>query len=63
MTPAQSPSVPTHLPQQQQFINGIATRLAQLAKDPPDLLVYLQAHAECVTAVFRPVGFPVRGAV
>ena len=39
------------------MLNGITARLAQLAKDPPDLLVYLRAHAECVTNAFKPVGF------
>lgn len=52
--PVQSSPAP---PQIQQFVNGITARLAQLAKDPPDLLVYLRAHAECVTNAFKPVGF------
>ncbi len=52
--PVQSTPAP---PQIQQFINGVTARLAQLAKDPPDLLVYLRAHAECVTTAFKPVGF------
>lgn len=56
MTSVQSPPAPTQL-QQQQILAGIAARLAQLAKDPPDLLVYLRAHAECVAGAFRPVGF------
>lgn len=56
MTLEQSPSAPTHT-QQQQFFNAIAIRLGQLAKEPPDLLVYLKAHAECVTGAFKPVGF------
>jgi len=41
----------------QQFINGITARLAQLAKDPPDLLIYLRTHAECISGAFKPVGF------
>lgn len=58
MTPVQSPPAPPQLQQQQQqFFNNIAARLTQLAKDPPDLPVYLRAHAECVSAAFRPVGF------
>ena len=56
MTSVQSPPAPTQL-QQQQILAGIAARLAQLAKDPPDLLAYLRAHAECVAGAFRPVGF------
>lgn len=52
--PVQSSPAPTQI---QQFVNSITARLAQLAKDPPDLLVYLRAHAECVTAAFKPVGF------
>lgn len=43
--------------QLQHFINGISARLAQLAKDPPDLVVYLRAHAECIDAGLKPVGF------
>lgn len=43
--------------QVQQFINGITARLAQLAKDPPDLLIYLRAHAECISTAFQPAGF------
>lgn len=50
----QSPAPPQS---QQQFINGITARLAQLAKDPPDLPIYLRAHAECISAAFKPVGF------
>ncbi len=57
MTPVQPSLAPTQLSQQQQFLNGIATRLSQLAANPPDLGVYLRAHAECVTGAFRPVGF------
>ena len=54
MMPVQSLPAPTQV---QQLLNGITARLAQLAKDPPDLLVYLRAHAECVTNAFKPVGF------
>lgn len=50
----QSPAPPQL---QQQFINGITARLAQLAKDPPDLPIYLRAHAECISGAFKPVGF------
>jgi len=53
MTLVQAPG-PT---QQQQFLNNIAARLAQLAKDPPDLLSYLRSHAECVVTAFKPTGF------
>ncbi|WP_148218190.1 efflux RND transporter periplasmic adaptor subunit [Opitutus terrae] len=53
----QSPPAPAQLQQQQQLFNSITARLTQLAKDPPDLPVYLRAHAECVTTAFRPVGF------
>jgi len=52
--PVQSLPAPTPV---QQLLNGITARLAQLAKDPPDLSVYLRAHAECVTNAFKPVGF------
>ena len=54
MMPVQSLPAPTQV---QQLLNGITARLAQLAKDPPDLLVYLRAHAECVMNAFKPVGF------
>src|SRR5690606_28790288 len=43
--------------QLQRFANDISARLAQLAKDPPDLLAYLQVHAECLISALRPVGF------
>jgi hypothetical protein len=43
--------------QQQQILGGIIARLAQLAKEPPDLLTYIRAHAECVAGAFRPAGF------
>ena len=49
---------PSPAPNQvQQFLNGITARLAQLAKDPPDLSAYLRVHAECISAVLKPVGF------
>ncbi len=54
MTPVQSSPAPTQV---QQFFNGITARLAQLAKDPPELLVYLRAHAECVSSALNPTGF------
>jgi hypothetical protein len=56
MMSVQPPPAPAQL-QQQQILAGIANRLAQLAKDPPDLLAYFRAHAECVAGAFRPVGF------
>ena len=34
----------------------ISARLAQIAKDPPDLAVYLRLHAECVVHSLQPVG-------
>lgn len=43
--------------QLQRFANDITARLAQLAKDPPELLAYLRAHADCVVGALRPVGF------
>lgn len=54
MMPVQPSPAPTQV---QQFFNGITGRLAQLAKDPPELLVYLRAHAECVSTAFNPIGF------
>jgi hypothetical protein len=54
MTPVQSSPAPTQV---QQFFNGITARLAQLAKDPPELLAYLRAHAECVSTALNPTGF------
>jgi GAF domain-containing protein len=56
MTSVQPPPAPTQS-QQQQFLNGITARLALLARDPPDLLVYLRVHAECVTSTLKPIGF------
>lgn len=41
----------------QRAANDIAARLAQLAKDPPDLLTYFRVHAECVSNTLRPAGF------
>lgn len=41
----------------QRAANDIAARLAQLAKDPPDLLAYFRVHAECISTTLRPVGF------
>lgn len=43
--------------QLQRFANDITARLAQLAKDPPELLAYLRAHADCIVSALRPVGF------
>ncbi len=34
----------------------ISARLAQIAKDPPDLTAYLRLHAECVVHALQPVG-------
>jgi hypothetical protein len=50
----QSPTAP---PQIQQVINGITARLAQLAKEPPELMLFLRTHAECVATAFKPTGF------
>jgi len=41
----------------QRVANDIAARLAQLAKEPPDLLAYFRVHAECLSTALRPVGF------
>ena len=41
----------------QRVANDIAARLAQLAKEPPDLLTYLRVHAECIATSLRPAGF------
>lgn len=41
----------------QRVANDIAARLAQLAKEPPDLLAYFRVHAECLSTSLRPVGF------
>lgn len=41
----------------QRVANDIAARLAQLAKEPPDLLSYLRVHAECISTTLRPTGF------
>jgi hypothetical protein len=54
MMPVQSSPAPTQV---QQFFNGITARLAQLAKDPPELLIYLRAHAECISTALNPTGF------
>lgn len=34
----------------------ISARLAQIAKDPPDLNAYFRLHAECVVQILQPVG-------
>ena len=54
MMPVQSSPAPTQV---QQFFNGITARLAQLAKDPPELLAYLRVHAECISTALNPTGF------
>lgn len=41
----------------QRIANDISARLAQLAKDPPDLLAYLRVHADCLRATLHPAGF------
>jgi multidrug resistance efflux pump len=41
----------------QRAANDIAARLAQLAKEPPDLLAYFRVHAECISNTLRPAGF------
>jgi pyruvate/2-oxoglutarate dehydrogenase complex dihydrolipoamide acyltransferase (E2) component len=41
----------------QRAANDIAARLAQLAKEPPDLLAYFRVHAECLSTTLRPAGF------
>jgi hypothetical protein len=41
----------------QRAANDIAARLAQLAKEPPDLLAYFRVHAECISTTLRPAGF------
>ena len=41
----------------QRAANDIAARLAQLAKEPPDLLAYFRVHAECISTTLVPVGF------
>jgi biotin carboxyl carrier protein len=47
----------TPLSNQVQRIAGeLSARLAQIAKDPPDLASYLRMHAECVAQALQPVG-------
>jgi hypothetical protein len=41
----------------QRVANDIAARLAQLAKEPPDLLTYFRVHAECIATSLQPAGF------
>ncbi len=41
----------------QRLANDITARLAQLAKDPPDLLAYFRVHADCIVSTLKPVGF------
>ncbi len=41
----------------QRAANDIAARLAQLAKEPPDLLACFRVHAECISTTLRPAGF------
>lgn len=40
----------------QRLANDITARLAQLAKDPPDLTFYLRIHAETITQTLHPIG-------
>lgn len=48
-----NPNAAAHVQRQ---LNDVSARLAQLAKESPDLPVYLKAHAECILQVLRPVG-------
>ncbi len=40
----------------QRVAADLSARLAQIAKDPPDLGVYLRLHADCVMQTLQPVG-------
>ncbi len=44
-------------PDVQRLANDISARLAQVARDPPDLVAYLHVHAECVAKALAPRGF------
>lgn len=48
-----TPNAAAHVQRQ---LNDVSARLAQLAKEAPDILVYLKAHAECILQVLRPQG-------
>lgn len=48
-----TPNAAAHVQRQ---LNDVSARLAQLAKESPDLPVYLKAHAECVLQLLRPQG-------
>lgn len=47
------PNAAAHVQRQ---LNDVSARLAQLAKESPDLPVYLKAHAECILQILRPQG-------
>lgn len=52
-----TPSPPQQISHQVQRVAAdISARLAQVAKDPPELAAYLQVHAECVVQALQPVG-------
>lgn len=52
-----TPSPPQQISSQVQRVAAdISARLAQVAKDPPELAAYLQVHAECVVQALQPVG-------
>jgi len=48
-----TPNAAAHVQRQ---LNDVSARLAQLAKESPDLPVYLKAHAECILQSLRPQG-------
>lgn len=53
MTPVSQPTLPNQV---QRIAADISARLAQAAKDPPDLAVYFRQHADCIVPVLQPVG-------
>ncbi|MEO5959872.1 MAG: HlyD family efflux transporter periplasmic adaptor subunit [Opitutaceae bacterium] len=53
MTPTSQPSLSAQV---QRVATEISARLAQIAKDPPELAAYLRLHAECVIQTLQPVG-------
>ena len=48
-----TPNAAAHVQRQ---LNDVSAKLAQLARDTPDILVYLKVHAECILQVLRPQG-------
>ena len=44
-------------PDVERLANDISARLAQVARNPPDLAAYLHLHAECVAKALAPRGF------